>query len=175
MSQPISSTELADLWRQQARVLEAFAAARCESPEDCVQEAFIQLAAVIPVPDDPVAWLYRVVRNRAINSVRASIRRRHHESQLATEPPAVSEPDACLQWQQTLAMLAAALEQIQPDEREIVIAHVWGGLTFRQIAASHGISHAAAHRHFQHALNALRKTLPADEIHFLEQCNVSQT
>ncbi len=130
---------------------------------------------MIPVPDDPTAWLYRVVRNRAINSVRASVRRRRHESQLALESPQSVGPDSALQWQQTLAMLAAALEKIQPDEREIVIAHVWGGLTFRQIGCSHGMSHAAAHRRYRQALNELRQSLPADEIHFLEQRNVSQT
>lgn len=33
------------------------ARARCATPEDCVQEAFVRLAKQDKLPDDPMAWL----------------------------------------------------------------------------------------------------------------------
>lgn len=176
VDQPIPPAELADLWRKQAGILEAFAATRCDSPEDCVQEAFIKLASIIPVPRDPVAWLYQVVRNLALNNLRATVRRRNLAATLAssldsqTGPP----PEAALQKQQTEQALQIALQELPADQHEIVIAHVWGGLTFRQIGAAQGISHAAAHRHYQLALDVLRSTLHADDIRILESNHASK-
>ena len=37
-------------------------------PEDVVQEAFLLLVRQVVAPDNPVGWMYRVVRNRAINA-----------------------------------------------------------------------------------------------------------
>ena len=47
-----------------------------------MQEALIELARQPRVPASPVAWLYRVVRNRAISQFR-SARRRERREQLA--------------------------------------------------------------------------------------------
>lgn len=170
VSQPISPSELAELWRRQAGVLEAFAGTRCDSPEDCVQEAFIKLAAMIPPPRDPVAWLYQVVRNRSLNEVRSSVRRRNMVSKYADSQETMFDqsPDVELQRRQTNQALLTAMQSLPPELHEIVIAHVWGGLTFRQIGTAHEMSHATAHRHFQLALDELRKILQVDELRILE-------
>ena len=39
----------------------------CRVPDDALQEALIDLARQDPVPDNPVAWLYKTVRRRAMN------------------------------------------------------------------------------------------------------------
>ena len=38
--------------------------------EDSVQEAFVELSRQRTLPRQPVAWLFRVVRNRAISAAR---------------------------------------------------------------------------------------------------------
>ena len=55
----------------------------CGTPEDVVQEAFVQLARQSCLPDQAVAWLYRVVRNTAISAARSDSRRRRHEAAAA--------------------------------------------------------------------------------------------
>src|SRR5262245_18118094 len=51
--------------------------------EDVVQEALTALLGERSVPANPVAWMYRAVRNAAIDQVRASSRRRQREQAVA--------------------------------------------------------------------------------------------
>ena len=76
----VSHELLAELFDAHAPRLELFAAQWSGNAADCVQEAFIQLARQPSPPNDPAAWLYRVVRNRAMNMARSERRRRHHEA-----------------------------------------------------------------------------------------------
>src|SRR5262245_22992933 len=55
----------------------------CATPEDVVQESFLKLVKQAEPPLQPVAWLYRVVRNGAISQARAARRRQNHESRAA--------------------------------------------------------------------------------------------
>ena len=68
-----------------AAALELYARQWCHAPEDVVQEAFLKLVAQRPLPDQPVAWLFRVVRNGALNAALAARRRRHHEAESAID------------------------------------------------------------------------------------------
>src|SRR6516164_7818745 len=52
----------------------------CAVPEDVVQDAFLKLLALRQPPRDVVPWLYRVVRNRAIDSQRVARRRQQREA-----------------------------------------------------------------------------------------------
>jgi DNA-directed RNA polymerase specialized sigma24 family protein len=54
---------------------------------------------------------------------------------------------------------AAALERLSVDEREVIVARIWGGLTFEQIAVVTGISSSSAHRLYIAGLTALRERL----------------
>ena len=49
----------------------------------------------------------------------------------------------------------AALAALEDDLRETVTAHLWGGLTFDQIAALTGTSASTAHRRYQQGLERL--------------------
>ena len=51
------------------------------------------------------------------------------------------------------------LEELPAEQREVVVAHVWGGLAFRQIGDLTGTSDSTAHRRYQAALAAIRKRL----------------
>jgi RNA polymerase sigma-70 factor (ECF subfamily) len=128
----------------------------CAAPEDVVQEAFVRLAAQDRPPDQPVAWLYRVVRNRALSAARSDRRRRRHESAAAARragwflaSAAHLDADAASQ----------ALQRLPGDQRETVVAHVWGGLTFEQIGELTGVSASTAHRRYVLALEGLRERL----------------
>src|SRR5436305_1569904 len=113
---------------ERAASLTLFARQWCGAPEDVVQEAFVKLAAQRSPPNDPVAWLFQAVRNGAISAGRAERRRRRHEGGAAARRPAWFAPSEHAAPDAEAA--TAALEALPPEEREVVVAHLWGGLPF---------------------------------------------
>src|SRR4051794_15689962 len=138
-----------------------YAAPWTESADDCVQEALIELAALQRLPASPAAWLYRVVRNRAISHFR-STRGRERREQLALRlrPPVSREGDRPRRAiDPDSEQLAAALAALNDEIREIVVARIWGQLNFEQIAELAGCSTSTAHRRYEAGLAALRERL----------------
>jgi RNA polymerase sigma-70 factor (ECF subfamily) len=157
MSESIDPVLLEQLICEHAAALELYAAQWTTAPEDCVQEAFVKLAGHVPPPDQPVAWLYRVVRNRAISVRRSHERRRRRESQVAAQRP---QWFTASRWStEELQEVTAALRAIEAEWREVIIARIWGGLSFEQIAQVMGVSTSTAHRLYQAGLTKLRERL----------------
>jgi RNA polymerase sigma factor (sigma-70 family) len=151
---------LGQLLDRHADALELYARQWCEAPEDVVQEAFVKLASQLVPPDDPAAWLFRVARNAAINAGTAARRRRRHETAARLTTPAWFLADAsssagAIDPETAQAELAA----LPIEQREVIVARLWGGLTFEQIAAVAGCSTSQAHRLYQGGLNSLRERL----------------
>src|SRR5713226_5654150 len=55
----------------------------CLAPEDVVQDAFLKLVALRQPPREVVPWLYRVVRNGALDAGKLDRRRQQRESAVA--------------------------------------------------------------------------------------------
>ena len=142
-----------------AAALELYARQWCSTPEDVVQEALLRLARERPLPERPVAWLYRAVRRGAMTASRAATRRRHHESVAAREvdwfePSGVEALDA--------QAAAAELARLPLEQRgEVLVARLWGGLSFAEIAELVECSSSAAHRRYAAGLAELRERLGA--------------
>jgi RNA polymerase sigma factor (sigma-70 family) len=153
----ITAEWLSGVLDRHAAALELFASQWSDTPEDCVQEAIIELTRLPSGPDNVAAWLFHVVRTRAINSCRSQTRRRRHEAMAARliklEIDPANEPafDA--------SELAAGLEQLDEELREVVVARIWGGLGFTEIGEILGQSTSTAFRRFQSGLTALRRIL----------------
>ncbi len=152
----MSPTDLARLIDAQAAPLVLYARQWCEAPEDVVQEAFFKLVRQSRPPDDVVAWLYRVVRNGALDAAKIDRRRHRRESAAATSVRWFVEPEVDGLDAETAV---AALERLLPEQREVIVAHHWGGLSFQQIAAVAGCSASTAHRRYSAGLDELRKQL----------------
>jgi RNA polymerase sigma-70 factor (ECF subfamily) len=149
---------------QLGRLLDAHAAgltlyARqwCAAAEDVVQEAFLKLAGRSPPPPDAVGWLYAVTRNLARTAGRSERRRRRHEAVAAARGPGWFVPTESAGLDAEAA--AAALSSLPPEDREAVVARIWGGLSFQQIGGLLGSSAATAHRRFTAGLALLRERL----------------
>ncbi len=153
---------LAGLLDRHGGALVLFARQLCDAPEDVVQEAFVKLAGLDRPPENSAAWLFRVVRNGAVDASLAARRRRRHETEAAArsapwfdpadgEGRAGVDPDEA---ERALAELAIA-------EREVIVARLWGGLTFEQIAEALGTSSSSAHRLYNRGLTVLRERLGA--------------
>jgi RNA polymerase sigma-70 factor (ECF subfamily) len=149
---------LGQLFDRHAAALVLYARQWCAAAEDVVQETFIKLARQPPPAQaDLTPWLYRVIRNAAISAARREKRRRHHEAEAARRAPAwfLSSVDNQLD----AAEAAAVLQKLPAEQREVVIARLWGGLTFEQVATLTGLSVGSAHRHYHAGLAALRERL----------------
>src|SRR5262249_735542 len=141
---------------EHAAALTLFARQWCAAAEDVVQEAFIKLAAQRPAPDHVVPWLYRVVRNRSLTARRAELRRRHHEQAAAGARAWFVLPEAAAL---DIEQVTQALQDLPAEQREVIVAHLWGRLPFEQIADLVGTSSSSAHRWYVRGLAALRERL----------------
>jgi RNA polymerase sigma-70 factor (ECF subfamily) len=140
-----------------AAALVLYARQWCSIPEDIVQETFLKLATQAKPPEHPVAWLYCVVRNAAISAGRAAQRRHKHEARAAAQTPTwfIPAENAGLDGEAA----TAALRDLTSAQREVIVAHIWGGLTFEQIAELTGTSASTAYRWYVAGLSALRERL----------------
>ena len=76
---PVGPEIIGRLIDRHARALVLYARQLCDDPEDVVQQALMILAEQRETPREPIAWLYRVVRNEALMASRAAQRRRRRE------------------------------------------------------------------------------------------------
>lgn len=149
--------QLAQLLDQYAGALVLYAQQLCPDPEDAVQCAFVKLTQQSTFPTDCVAWLYRVVRNEALMQSRGERRRRDREQTFA----ALRVPwfESTSSGDINAAAATEALSRLPQSQREIVIARIWGGLTFREIAQLLSMSQSSIHREYQQALEILQAEL----------------
>jgi RNA polymerase sigma factor (sigma-70 family) len=152
----MTASDLAALVDSHSAGLVLIARQWCATPEDVVQDALLKLIVQNPPPGDSAAWLYRVVRNGAIDAGRKERWQRKHELAMLNGSPWFREPEVD---GMDAEAAVAALRKLPAEQREVVIAHIWAGLTFQQIAAGAGCSPSSAHRQFNAAIAALRKEL----------------
>ena len=152
--------QVTDLMDRYAAALTLYARQWCACPEDVVQTAFLKLIRLGTPPENLVPWLYRVVRNGAIDASRASRRRLKYEAAAADASPQWFTPsDDPMGLDARTA--AEALSTLPVETREIIVAHLWGGLTFEQIAQTVGSSAATCYRRYAAGLESLRHELGA--------------
>lgn len=149
---------LAETIDRHAAALVLFARQWCGGAEDVVQEAFVRLHGQRTPPDDSRAWLFACVRNGAISCGRAERRRRRREAVVGGRAPAWFDPDGDAGGLDAEAAVLA-LGRLPDEQRETVVAHLWGGLTFEAVGELTGVSAATAFRRYRAALEALRERL----------------
>ncbi len=154
----IDEALLGRLLDEHAAALELYAAQWCDrlQAQDIVQDALLELVRQHPVPERIVPWLYRVVRNRAVSHFRSEQRRRQRERASAAKTPwFVPDEESSID----ADAATRALEELPFEEREIVVARLWGGLTFAEIATLVDKPISTIHRRYNAALETLRKRL----------------
>jgi RNA polymerase sigma factor (sigma-70 family) len=127
----------------------------CDTPEDVVQDAFLKLFGHGQRPREVVPWLYQVVRHGAIDATRSAQRRQRREAASAPTrwfvEPEVDGLDA--------DTAVAALQRLPLELREVIVAQLWGGLSFEQIAEVAGCSASTAFRRFDAGIDRLRREM----------------
>lgn len=153
----ISPEAITRLWEEQSAALVLYAQQWCDTPEDIVQEAFLLLVRQTNAPHNPTGWIYRVVRNRAMNSSRSSRRKSRREAVFAGGGQSWFEPMVGDRLDAETA--SAALSRLLPEQREVIVARIWGGRSFQEIADLTEMSLSTVYRCYQRGLAALRERL----------------
>lgn len=151
----IAPEELGRLYREYAPALRLYARQWPEGDEDLVQDAFVKLAQQSPAPEQALPWLYRVVRNGALAAGRGAARRRRRQDKVSAAEAWFAAADDRLDGREATRLLA----ELPLEQREVVVARIWGGLTFEELARLAGCALPTAHRRYQAGLAALRERL----------------
>jgi RNA polymerase sigma-70 factor (ECF subfamily) len=153
----IGPETLGQLLDQHGGPLVLYARQWCRCAEDVVQEALLRLVQEPEPPENVVGWLYRVVRNGAISASRSAARRWRREAAIAArgEPWFDASPGDRLD----AAAAAEALADLPLEQREVIVARLWGGLTLQEVADLTGASTSTVHRRYELGLMALRERL----------------
>lgn len=128
--------------------------------EDVVQEAFLRFAPVRPVPADPalnqpLGYLYRIVRNLALDLMRRGLTEQRHQ---LGEPhwwmvqATPRTPEEELAFRQKLKQIDDVLSEFSPETRLAVKMHRLGGHTLQEVADHLGITVNMAHRIIRDAI-----------------------
>jgi RNA polymerase sigma-70 factor (ECF subfamily) len=128
--------------------------------EEIVQEVFVRAWRHADSYDPQRAavrtWLYQIARNAIIDSRRrASVRPGLPQHQPVSEPDSGESLEAAmLGWQ-----VAAALERLTPEHRQMIRMAQFRGLTMREIAEHTGLPLGTVKSRTWYALRALRLVL----------------
>lgn len=157
-----SVTEIERLYRQHGAALLLFATAitgERSRAQDAIHQVFLKLLEdeKIKQAADVKAYLFACVRNAALNDARV----RGRNVALAEEELAWFEPPSRDYAQE--ATLRSALVKLPDDQRQVTVLHIWGELTFAQIADLLSISANTAASRYRYALDRLREVMCAKE------------
>jgi RNA polymerase sigma-70 factor, ECF subfamily len=152
----LSAAEIRQLYEQHGAALLLYARSfvvDAAVSEDLVHEVFLKLLrGETTVPEIPLAYLYRAVRNAALNTLRDI---RSHEAQ--------NNEVAWFQHregkQEEELALQSALGKLPEDQRATVIMHIWGGMTLEEIANATAVPLSTAASRYRYALEKLRERL----------------
>ena len=141
---------------------------RPERAEDAVQEAFARVCrspAVLAGAGDPVAYVFAAVRNAAVDQVRRPGVTGETIADGRCLPPVsifnghVEGPEAAALGAERERSVAAAVEGLPDEQKEVVVLRVYGGLTFAQIAEVTEAPLATVATRYRRALERLKRRL----------------
>lgn len=132
---------------------------RCSNPEDVVQEAFCRLMQQKQFPERVGAWLFQVAANLAKEETRRSRRREQRESHVAKNESRNAVDFAKVEHDE-VRLLVEALPQTL---RDVVIARLWGDLTWSEIAELLHTPQTTLYRRYEEALAALKDKLEPNQ------------
>src|SRR6266508_1120230 len=106
----------------------------------------------------PGPLLYATVRSIALDFIRRDKRRARREATVFAEADPSVEPQ--FEWEdEAQSALAAAVNCLPHDQREVIVLKIWNELTFSEIADALGISQNTAASRYRYALANLKKSL----------------
>jgi RNA polymerase sigma-70 factor (ECF subfamily) len=129
-----------------------------ETAEDLVQEAFLKLHTHWDDVSNARAWLFRSVRNLALNHLRDHRRETSIDdtSEIQSESP---EPDVRLGHLEAVGTLQLLLSELDPAERQLIALKYQENLKYEQISKRTGLSVGNVGYKLHHTLRGLADSL----------------
>ena len=130
--------------------------------EDIVQDCFISFARTsrrLKTQGSLKGYLMTSVVNRVRDQQRTVKRQRLSQEQTRIHPTHNDDPAASAICNEQLRNLSAALAEISPEQRHVVVLHTRGGMTYREIAKAQGVSIPTVQRRYRSGLDKLRVLL----------------
>lgn len=155
-------TEIEVLYRQHGAALLLFAASMAGErswAQDMVHQVFLKLieSEDLKLARDKKAFLFACVRNAILNEHK---RIGHRQEPLSDDTAWFRPPDKDYAGERNLRR---ALGTLPEDQRQVVILHIWGELTFCQIGDLLGVSSNTAASRYRYALGKLKDAMLAKE------------
>jgi RNA polymerase sigma-70 factor (ECF subfamily) len=129
--------------------------------EDIVQDAFVRFWRKQHSVENR-ALLYATVRSVALDLLRRDSRRARREADASLEMEQTTAPQFDFDDGSQRA-LAAAIDLLPAEQREVLVMKIWNELTFADIGTVLGISQNTAASRYRYALAALKKNFVAHE------------
>lgn len=157
--QNIAETEA--LYRKHGAALLLFASAISGDhgrSQDAVHQVFLKAIenGNLSRATDKKAYLFACVRNAVLNDAKF----RDRNADLDVDSAWFSPPDRDYVGEQNLRR---ALGDLPDDQREVIVLHIWGELTFSEIGDLLGVSSNTAASRYRYALAKLRGSILAKE------------
>ena len=124
--------------------------------EDIVQDAFVRFWRKQHSIQNR-ALLFATVRSISLDLLRRDARRARREADALADTDQSVTPQFNFATESQQA-LAAAVDQLPAEQREVLVMKIWNELTFAEIATVLGISQNTAASRYRYALAALKKT-----------------
>jgi RNA polymerase sigma-70 factor (ECF subfamily) len=124
--------------------------------EDAIHAAFQQLLRRSVLPEDVRPYVFRSVRNAALDAFR---RARTEADHVLASGPATGAVDAVPGERLSADEVAAGLRELTDDEREAVVLRIYSDLTFQEIADTRGVPLPTAASWYRRGLEKLKSRL----------------
>lgn len=127
--------------------------------EDWVQEAFMRFWRSQTEADSPVYFLYRCVRNVAIDANRRKKVAARHQAEISKQVKISKLFECSAEHEEWNRQVEAALKELPIEQSEVVVLKIWSGLTFHQISRVTEKPLGTVTSRYRYALNSLKSFL----------------
>lgn len=130
--------------------------------EDVLQQVFMKLLEQNSLPEDPRPYLFRALHNAALNAMKSESK----QVDLADIEPWFEAPE-----EDHAARVALTIElmRVPEEQRQVLVLHLWGGLSFEEIGSVMNISANTAASRYRYALQRLRVAMNAEGTRNVDQ------
>ncbi len=157
---PFEKGTLAALFEAEESAILGFAiglVGRRSVAEELVQEAFMRLHQLWDQVENPRPWLYRSVRNLALNHLR------DHARETTTDEPESAgnetPPDVALGRLEAVGMVRLLLAELPPEDQTLIHLKYHDDLKYQDISRRTGLSVSNVGYKLHHALKGLAEAL----------------
>ena len=121
--------EWIDEWQEQLFRYAFYRVGNRSDAEDIVQDAFLKIASTTTPISNPKAYLFRIVANGCVDTMRHNSKLKPLEATLQT-PPRSEESEA----EDEYRRIERLLTQLPDSQTEVIRLHIHAGLKFTEIA-----------------------------------------